>query len=443
MVSQAPIESGAPNEFQTPIESETWIESETIVASIAAQPEDEPSEPLRAELVLMETIAFGSETVIAEAAATHVETIVTPAATKPEPEPQPTAAQTEEVAEIAADLTKTEAMSSGPAVPAAPELQAPARRPARPTEEPMRVEPPYRSASYNRTAEEILSAIARREKVVLLTGEAGSGKTTLCRAVIDELDHRTFTALISGPFDSIEDVLRAILADLGVISDGHLASGPASRASLRELRVALRDFLRSIERLDARAVVFVDEAQSLSADLLQRVCAIPNIDTDRRVIQIVLVGQPALLTTFEQPELRPINERVSVRCELGPLSREETDDYIAHRQAAATDRRRITFDKNALEAAYGVSHGVPGLVERLRERTSKLASERSTGVIDRLLVDEAARDLDLTQPAPSRRRRKALVVSLAILAVSLVLLVVAAWAFPERAQEILVRIGLR
>src|SRR5436190_613996 len=115
----------------------------------------------------------------------------------------------------------------------------------------------------------------------------------------------------------------------------------------------------------ARATVFVDEAQRLSVDLLQRVCAIADIERDKRVIQIVLVGRPALLTTLKQPELQSLDERITERCELEPLRRDELADYVVHCAAATGDRARVAFDDQALDSLRRASRGVPRIVDQI------------------------------------------------------------------------------
>lgn len=175
-----------------------------------------------------------------------------------------------------------------------------------------------RGGSSEQAADELLSAIGRRERFVVLTGAAGAGKTTVCRAVIGRADPRTFTAMVYGPFDDIEGVLRALLAEYGVISAP--AAGPqAPRSTLHDLRVALRDFLRSIDRLDARATVFVDDAHEFSVELLERVLALADIDGDKPLLQIVLVGRPALRSTLEHADLRAHTERGTAHIEVGRL----------------------------------------------------------------------------------------------------------------------------
>ena len=123
----------------------------------------------------------------------------------------------------------------------------------------------YHSMSHDRAAQEILSAIGRRDPVVVLTGDAGTGKTTLCRAVIEEIDRRTFTSLLSDSFVTAQDLVKTILIDFGVLSRADLAGGRLSNATPGELKLSLREFLKSLADLSAFAVVFIDDAHNLSS----------------------------------------------------------------------------------------------------------------------------------------------------------------------------------
>ena len=140
----------------------------------------------------------------------------------------------------------------------------------------------YHSAAYDRVSQQILGAIGRREGIVLLTGGIGSGKTTLCRAVIERIDRRTFTSFVLDPFVTIEDLLKTILVDFGVISRADLLRGRLSTATRHELVIALREFLLSLLPLKAFAVVIIDEAQNLSVNVLEQVRVLADIQTDRR-----------------------------------------------------------------------------------------------------------------------------------------------------------------
>jgi type II secretory pathway predicted ATPase ExeA len=263
----------------------------------------------------------------------------------------------------------------------------------------------YHSTSHDRAAQDVLSAIVRRDSIIVLTGEMGSGKTTLCRAVGEQIDHRTFTALVVDPFIGIEDLLKAILIDFGVISRADLAGGHLADATESGLLIKLKEFLRSLVPLNGFAVVFIDEAQNLSPEMLEHVRAIADFEGDKRLIQFVIVAQPSLLKTLERPELKRFVERVSVRCDLGPLAEDEIPGYVFHRLAVAGGSPSlIELDDDAFMLIYDVTRGLPRLVNRLCDRVLALGHEASTSLIDAEMVEAAARDAGLIEPeAPSAK----------------------------------------
>ena len=301
-----------------------------------------------------------------------------------------------------------------------PRGQAPAREPSGPlTYEPFYglLEKPFslasdprflfHSHSHDRAAQTLLSAIRRREGVVVLTGEIGTGKTTLCRAVLDQLDRRTLTSFVKDPSMSAEDVLKTALVDFGVLSHDDLAQGHLIRATRRDLSAALRDFLTSLEPLHAFAVIIIDEAQNLSPDVLEQVRMLSDMEAEDRLIQVVLVGQPALLKTLRQPEMRPLDQRISVRTRLEPLGAGELGAYIGHRLAVAGGDGRQVFDGGAIARVFELSLGVPRVVNLLCDRALEDGRDRSMPIVAEPLIELAARELNLAAPDAPRPRTAA------------------------------------
>src|SRR5215467_11037098 len=156
----------------------------------------------------------------------------------------------------------------------------------------------FMSASHERAFEELVSGLRRHEGILLLTGETGTGKTTICRKVLGSLGDRTFSALILNPYMSGAEMLRAILRDFGFVSRDDLRRGALAQADVPQLLDALEGFLASIHSLDSHAVVVIDEAQSLPAEVLDQIRLLTAYERDgRRLIQVVLVGQPPLIET--------------------------------------------------------------------------------------------------------------------------------------------------
>jgi general secretion pathway protein A len=261
----------------------------------------------------------------------------------------------------------------------------------------------YRSESHANAFELLQYAIERREGFVVITGDIGTGKTTLCRALLEKTDQKTFTALLLNPFLSEEDLLKAILQDLGVLSRGDQAAG-GRQPSKQDLVNALHDFLLSLVPLGARAVLIIDEAQNLPLPILEQVRILSNLETDKeKLLQIILVGQLNLLPLLKSPELRQLDQRVSIRYQLKPLTEDEVTAYVAHRLAIANPARSVVFTPAALRLIHDYSGGIPRLINLLCDRALLGGYAAQTARIDEDLVATAAEGLDLKPAARSQR----------------------------------------
>jgi len=261
----------------------------------------------------------------------------------------------------------------------------------------------YRSESHANAFELLQYAIERREGFVVITGDIGTGKTTLCRALLEKIDRRTFTALLLNPFLSEEDLLRAILQDLGVVSKGEerLATRQPSK---QELVNTLHDFLLSLVPLGARAVLIIDEAQNLPLPILEQIRILSNFETDKeKLLQIFLVGQLNLLPLLRSPELRQLDQRVSIRYQLKPLTEDEVGAYVSHRLAIANPARGVVFSPAALRVVHDYSGGIPRLINMLCDRSLLAGFQAQTARIDEDLIVTAAEGLDLKPLVRSSR----------------------------------------
>jgi general secretion pathway protein A len=260
----------------------------------------------------------------------------------------------------------------------------------------------YRSESHANAFELLQYALDRREGFVVITGDIGTGKTTLCRALLEQADQKTFTALLLNPFLSEEDLIRAILLDLGLISrlDASRADRPPSK---QDLINTLSDFLLSLAPLGARAVLIVDEAQNLPLPILEQIRILSNIETDKeKLLQIILVGQLNLLPLLRSPELRQLDQRISVRYQLTPLTAEEVAAYVGHRLTIAAPARPVSFSPAALQRVHEYSGGVPRLINLLCDRALLGAYSAQTTRVERDVVDGAAMALELKAIEPPR-----------------------------------------
>jgi general secretion pathway protein A len=252
----------------------------------------------------------------------------------------------------------------------------------------------FRSSAHAPAFDALLAGIRRREGLIVLTGEIGTGKTMLCRSVLQQLDRRTFAAVVPDPFVSREDLLRTLLVDFGVISVGDLRSGRFHGASRSDLSFLLYEFLDSLVPLQAFAVLVIDEAQNLSLPLLEEIRILSELERREKLLQVVLVGQPELRSSLKLPQMRQVDQRVSVRCELTALDAESTAGYVHHRLAVAGPGR-VEFTQVALEAVHRGSSGVPRLINRICDRALERAHVSRSLRIDEPFVWSAIDDLGL------------------------------------------------
>ena len=258
----------------------------------------------------------------------------------------------------------------------------------------------YGSRSHAKAFEDLQSGIRRRESLSVLSGDIGTGKTTLCRAVLQKLDQKTFSAFVPDPFASREDLLKVVLIDFGVVSADDFTSGRLKGASRTELSYLLYEFLATLTPLDAFAVVFIDEAQNLSLSLLEEIRILSDSDGRERQLQVVLVGQIELRDKLGLPEMRQVDQRVSVRCDLGPLDQEGVAGYVAHRlTVAGGSPDRISFSEDAIAAVYQTSGGVPRLINRVCDRALHHGHLRQAAIIDRDIVEAAVPGMNSASPS--------------------------------------------
>jgi general secretion pathway protein A len=283
----------------------------------------------------------------------------------------------------------------------------------------------YRSETHANAFDLLQYAVRRREGFVVVTGDIGTGKTTLCRAMLEELDARTFTALVLNPFLSEEDLLKLVLQDFGVVSRAEVRHGRLAGASKQDLIDTLNEFLIGLLPLGASAVLVVDEAQHVPPPVLEQIRILSNLETDtEKLLQVVLVGQPTLDTLLRTPEMRQLDQRVSIRYRLRPLTRRETAAYIEHRLAVAGGARAVEFAPRALDLVHRYAGGVPRLINLVCDRALLAAYAERTTRIEASLVARAAASLDLKTPAGrwfERLRRRAAVLTAGAVGTALVL----------------------
>jgi general secretion pathway protein A len=265
----------------------------------------------------------------------------------------------------------------------------------------------YLSESHDEAIRQLLDAARRNEGVILLTGDVGTGKTTIARALLTRLDKTSFASLVLNPFLSVDELLREILLDFGVISRDDIRSGRAVSASRHDLTSTLHDFLLSLHPIGAHGVLIIDEAQHLAAEVLEQIRVISTVETNTtRLLQVILIGQPGLLDSLAQEPLRQLDSRVSVRAMLKPLARDDVDAYVSHRLSVAGNSGAVRFDSRAIDAVTSLTGGVPRLINLLCDRALMAGAQAGTHTIDAAIVGEAGDVLAMTAPdAPARSHR--------------------------------------
>ncbi|MBI3753895.1 MAG: AAA family ATPase [Deltaproteobacteria bacterium] len=245
----------------------------------------------------------------------------------------------------------------------------------------------YLSKKHQEALDLLLFGISERKGFLLLSGEVGTGKTTICRALLDKLNSKVKSALILNPLLSDLELIGAVNEDFGL---------KANRSSLKEQLDILNSFLLKRAEDGGNAVVIIDEAQNLSTKTLEMIRLLSNLETEKmKLLQIVLVGQPELREKLKLPELRQLNQRVVVRCHLKPLHFEETKAYIFKRLTIAGGKGNIRFTSTALKSIYDASSGIPRLINIVCDRALTAAFVAGKRVIDDEIEKKAVEELDM------------------------------------------------
>src|SRR5688572_27429537 len=260
----------------------------------------------------------------------------------------------------------------------------------------------FRSRSHGRVFEALSTAIARRDSLMLVVGDLGVGKTTLCRTLIESPERRSRVALVGNALLTAEDLLRVMLQDLGAIPKGDDRQERLAGATLEDLMRQLDEFLRTLDESQDGALLIIDEAHSLPPATLEQVIEMANLESNRHsVLQFLLAGQPAIGAYAMLP--RASDDGLAVRTRLLPLERDECERYVDHRLVIAGGAG-VTFTQQSLEVIYALSGGLPRLVNLLCERALREAAAAQTRRIEAAMISSAASALDLMRVRPKRFR---------------------------------------
>ena len=244
----------------------------------------------------------------------------------------------------------------------------------------------FHSAKHREAINHLLYGIRERKGFVQLTGEIGAGKTTLCRALLEQLDPRFSTALILNPALNADELMKAIATEFGLEVKGF---------DRLETIAAITEFLFNQIKNRRETVLIIDEAQNLTEDLLEQVRLLSNIETDdRKLLQIVLMGQPELRQRLNSPRLKQLRQRITVRYHLMPLTRFEAGQYIQHRLELAGAKGVPFFTQPALWRVYIYSRGIPRLVNAVCDKALLAGYVGQSDRITFQMVGRAIRELE-------------------------------------------------
>jgi general secretion pathway protein A len=244
----------------------------------------------------------------------------------------------------------------------------------------------YFSAKHREALNHMLYGIRERKGFVQITGEVGAGKSTLCRALLEALGNNYSTALILNPMLDADQLMRAIAIEYGLD-----ARGLDRLDALEEINAFL---LRQIEA-GRESVLLIDEAQDLTNDLLEQVRLLSNLETDdRKLLQIVLMGQPELRDRLNDPALRQLRQRITVRYHLSPLTRAELLPYVRHRLGISGAENGPEFTMPALWRIFCYSQGIPRLVNAVCDKSLLAGFVTHSTRINYRTVGRAIRELE-------------------------------------------------
>ncbi len=278
----------------------------------------------------------------------------------------------------------------------------------------------FLSKSHEEALGHLLYALSHGEGFVEISGEVGTGKTTLCRALLDSLGEEVEAAYIFHPKLDPLELLQAITGEFGISSKAD---------TTREMIDILHRFLISKKEERKKVILIIDEAQNLTVDVLEQIRLLSNLETSTsKLIQIVLVGQPELNDLLDSHDLRQLRQRVSLRCRISPLTASETHEYIRYRlhRAGGEDREDL-FSPSATTLIYRYSKGIPRLINIACDRALLLAYGADLQTLTSGVVRKALRELKESDPSHGRTffgTRKVLAV---LLSVALLLLLDSVW----------------
>jgi general secretion pathway protein A len=288
-------------------------------------------------------------------------------------------------------------------------------------EEPFSIAPDprylYMSRRHQEALAHLLYGVNAGGGFVLLTGEVGAGKTTVCRCLLEQIPESCDVAYIFNPKLTVEELLSTICAEFGITC-------PPGNTSVKVYIDRINAYLLDAHARGRHTVLIIDEAQNLSADVLEQLRLLTNLETNqRKLLQIILLGQPELAAMLARPELRQLAQRIIARYHLGPLDRQEIAAYVQHR-LGVSGAQRLLFPLALMGRLYRLSGGIPRIINVLCDRALLGTYAQSKERVDHATLKQAAREV-FYNPAAQRSMMRPLLAGLllAVLAAALYLLV--------------------
>lgn len=243
----------------------------------------------------------------------------------------------------------------------------------------------YLSEHHEQVLKTLLFGIESNVGFMMLSGEPGSGKTTLMRAMLNLLDVSCETCLVLNPLLSTLELVQSINKDFN--------NACKSQSVQKQLEV-LNEFLLDLNRQGKKAVVVIDEAQNLSFEAFEMTRMLSNLETDsQKLLNIIFVGQPELVTLINQDRLRQLAQRIQIHLQVNSLDLKQTTDYILHRISTAGEKVAAHFESSALKTIHKKSGGIPRIINNICEYVLITAYCRNTRVIDKKVLGQALKEV--------------------------------------------------
>lgn len=297
----------------------------------------------------------------------------------------------------------------------------------------------YMSERHREALAHLLYGVRGGGGFVLLTGEIGAGKTTVCRCFLEQIPKRCNVAYIFNPKLTVVELLKTVCDEFRIPLDPERLRSE----TVKEYLDPLNEFLLKTHAVGQNNVLIIDEAQNLSSEVLEQLRLLTNLETsERKLLQIILIGQPELRDMLARPELEQLAQRVTARYHLKALSESETGQYIRHRLGVAGLSGLVPFDRQARKRIHQLSRGVPRRINLLCDRALLGAYASGRARVDRLMVDKAAAEVfgqdEVTALPVSRMKQVVALASGAGLLVGAALFALVNWASDSNAGKPLV-----